>query len=208
MSLKKTLLRRIAIVILPLLASGYMRLIYATNKKIFHLPENLPEEPIIFAFWHGDLLMQPLLYPKVRNHPHGKVMISNHFDGRLLAKTVAFFGFEPIFSERKHPTKLLFRALRSIKEGYDIGITPDGPRGPRHKASDGIVLLAQKMRVPIVFFHCVPSKYRQLKSWDKFVIPKMFGTLEFFVSEPIEIDALSFEEASQQIEEGLMRHAI
>ncbi len=208
MSLKKKLLRGVAMAVLPLLASWYMRLIYASNTKIFHLPKQIPEEPIIFAFWHGDLLMQPLLYPKVRNNPRGKVMISNHFDGQLLAKTVHFFGFEPIFSERKNPTKLLFRALRSIKEGYDVGITPDGPRGPRYKASDGIVLLAQKMKAPIVFFHCVPSKYRQLKSWDKFVIPKMFGTLEFFVSEPIHIDALSFEEASRQIEKGLMQHAI
>jgi len=208
LSLKKKLLRRVAMATLPLLASWYMRLIYATNKKVFHFPKQIPEEPIIFAFWHGDLLMQPLLYPKIRKNPHGKVMISNHFDGQLLAKTVGFFGFEPIFSERKNPTKLLFRALRSIKEGYDVGITPDGPRGPRYKASDGIVLLAQKMKAPIVFFHCVPSRYRQLKSWDKFVIPKMFGTLEFFVSEPIHIDTLSFEEASQQIEKGLMHHAI
>ncbi len=208
MSLKKKFFRPLAMATLPLLASWYMRLIYMSNTKIFHLPKQIPEEPIIFAFWHGDLLMQPLLYPKVRKNPHGKVMISNHFDGRLLAKTVGFFGFEPIFSERKNPTKLLFRALRSIKEGYDVGITPDGPRGPRYKASDGIVLLAQKMKAPIVFFHCVPSKYRQLNSWDKFVIPKMFGTLEFFVSEPMCIDTLSFEEASRQIEEGLMRHAI
>jgi len=208
LSLKKKLFRAMAMATLPLLASWYMRLIYASSTKIFHLPKQLPDEPIIFAFWHGDLLMQPLLYPKVRTNPRGKVMISNHFDGQLLAKTVRYFGFEPLFSEKKQPTKLLFRALRSIKEGYDVGITPDGPRGPRYQASDGIVLLAQKMKAPIVFFHCVPSKYRQLKSWDQFVIPKMFGTLEFFVSEPVRIDTLSFEEASQKIKKGLMQHAI
>ena len=163
----------------PFIASLYMRLIYATSKKIFHIPDTIPDEPIIFAFWHGDLLMQPILYQNIRKEPHAKVMISGHFDGRLLAKTLSIFSFEPLFSDKKSPTKLLFQALRAIKQGYDIGITPDGPRGPRHEASDGIVLLAQKMKAPIVFFHCIPTRYRQVKSWDKFVVPKLFGKLEF-----------------------------
>ncbi len=191
----------------PFIVSLYMRLVYATSKKTFHLSGVIPSEPIIFAFWHGDLLMQPLLYRYIRKEPHAKVMISGHFDGRLLAKTLGIFKFEPIFSDKKTPTKLLFQALRAIKKGYDIGITPDGPRGPRHEASDGIILLAQKMKAPIVFFHCVPSRYRQVKSWDKFVVPKMFGELEFFASKPIRIDTMSVIEAKDKIEEGLMKHA-
>ncbi len=193
--------------IVPFIVSLYMRLVYATSKKTFHFSSDIPNEPIIFAFWHGDLLMQPLLYRHIRKKPHAKVMISGHFDGRLLAKTLGIFNFEPIFSDKKTPTKLLFQTLRAIKEGYDIGITPDGPRGPRHKASDGIVLLAQRMKAPIVFFHCVPSRYRQVQSWDRFVVPKMFGELEFFASRPIRIDTMSAVEAKEKIEEGLMKHA-
>jgi lysophospholipid acyltransferase (LPLAT)-like uncharacterized protein len=192
---------------LPFIASLYIRLIYLTNKKVFRLPSKIPDEPIIFAFWHGDLLMQPFIYQQLRKTPHAKVMISGHFDGQLIAKTVGYLKLESIFSDKRSPAKLALQALRSIKNGYDIGITPDGPRGPRHEASDGLVMLAQKMKAPVVFFHCVPSKYRQLGSWDKFVIPKLFGTLEFFASEPISIASLSADEAKEKIQEGLMRHA-
>ncbi|MEA2111345.1 MAG: DUF374 domain-containing protein [Campylobacterota bacterium] len=151
--------------------------------------------------------MQPFLYQQLREASCAKVMISGHFDGQLIAKTVGYLGLDSIFSDKKRPAKLAIAALRSIRDGYDIGITPDGPRGPRHQASDGIVMLAQKMKAPIVFFHCVPSKYRQIKSWDKFVVPKMFGKLEFFASEPMRIDELSFEDAKLKIKEGLMQHA-
>jgi hypothetical protein len=135
------------------------------------------------------------------------MMISGHFDGQLIAKTIGYLSFESIFSDKKKPTQLIFQALRAIKNGYDIGITPDGPRGPRHEVSEGIILLAQKMKAPIVFFQCVPTRYRQVKSWDKFVVPKLFGTLDFYASEAVRIDTMTPQDAKQIIKEGLMQHA-
>lgn len=204
---RKKLFRSVAIHLLPPLGSWLIRLLYALNRKTFHLPETIPDEPIIFACWHGNLLMQPMLYRQIRKTPHAKVMISSHFDGILIAKTVKYLGLASIHDDKNSPARLALQALRALKEGYDIGITPDGPKGPRHEASEGIVMLAQKMKAPIMFFHCCPTRYWQVNSWDRFVVPKPFGRLEFFASEPIRLEGLSLEAAKAAVQAGLMRHA-
>jgi hypothetical protein len=100
----------------------------------------------------------------------------------------------------------LIQSIKEIKSGYDLGITPDGPKGPRHEVHDGIVVMAQKAKVKIVLVEIKPSKYWQLKSWDKFVIPKPFGTIRYYISDLIDVDGLPLEDAKLKIKEGLLKH--
>lgn len=186
-----------------------MRFIYLTNRKIFHLPTDIPNEPIIFAFWHGDLLMEPFFYFQFRKTPKLKVLISDHFDGMMISKTIKFLQFETIAgSTNRNAPKVLIQAIKSLKDGYDIGITPDGPKGPRYSVSDGVVILSQKTGSKVIVYNCRPTRYWQLGSWDKFVIPKPFGTLEFFASEPIDVAGMELDSAKKLIKERLMEHAL
>lgn len=206
--MRKQLLRTLALWIIPPVGALLIRLIYLTSRKRFHLPQTVPTEPVIFAFWHGDLLLQPYLYYRFRKVPKANVLISDHFDGQIIARIMRYFKLGTIHgSTTRGGAKVLIQGLKSLSEGYDIGITPDGPKGPRHVMSDGAVVMAQKRNAKVIVFHCVPSSYWQLSSWDRFTIPKPFGTLDFYASEPLDLEGLDMEAAKALVREKLMERA-
>jgi len=208
-SLRKRFLRSLALWFIPPIGTFLIRLIYLTNRKRFHLPQIIPSESVILAFWHGDLLMQPYLYYQFRKHPKANVLISDHFDGQIIARIMRYFKLGTIHgSTTRGGAKVLIQGLKSLSEGYDIGITPDGPKGPRHEMSDGVVIMAQKRKAKVIVYSCVPSKFWQLPSWDRFTVPKPFGTLDFYASEPIDLDGLEMEAAKALIKVKLMEHVL
>ncbi len=192
---------------LPFIGSLIIRFLYLTNKIEFHGPKTLGEDNFILACWHGELLMIPFVYAKYRKKARVKAMISEHFDGNIIAKIFTYFKFDSIRgSSTRGAAKVLISAIKDLKSGYDIGITPDGPKGPRHEVADGIIVMAQKVDVNIVLVEISPSKYWQLNSWDKFIIPKPFGTIKYYISDLINIKDLEFEEARELIKKGLLKH--
>lgn len=202
----KTLQRRILLGIVPPIGYLFIRLLYLSCKKRYHLPEEpMPEEPYLVAFWHGEILMDPFLFLKTTPGRKMALMISEHFDGELIAKTASYFGFDFVRgSSRKGAIKVLKESFRKIAEGYSIAISPDGPKGPRHSVADGIVVIAQKKRMKIVTYNYKASRYWQLKSWDRFVIPKPFSTLDFYASAPFDVTGMEREEAKKLIREKLL----
>jgi len=205
--LRKKLFRAFALVVIPFIGSTLIRLLYITNKKRFHAPKTIGDEPIIMACWHGELLMIPYAYTIFRKTPHVKLLISEHFDGNLIAKTLSFFKFETIRgSSTRGGAKALIESIKELKNGYDLGITPDGPKGPRHEVSNGIVVMAQKSKAKIVLVEIKPSSYWQFKSWDKFIVPKPFGTIDYYISDLIDVDGMELEDAKKLIKDGLLKH--
>ncbi len=204
----KERIRKFALIVVPVIGSFLIRLLYLTNKKKFIAPATLSGDNFIMACWHGELLMIPYAYTRYRKTPNVKLIISDHFDGSLIAYTLAKFGFGTVRgSSTRNAAKALMASIRELKGGSDLGITPDGPKGPRHKVADGIVVMAQKADVKIVLVEIKPSSFWQLNSWDKFVIPKPFGTITYYISDLIDISELSLEDAKEFIEKGLLEHA-
>ena len=205
--MRKKFLRAFALLVAPLFGSLLIRFLNLTNKTHFHAPENISTDATIFACWHGELLMLPYLYKHYRKKPHAKVLISPHFDGELISRTIKYFGLGTLAgSTDKSAARVLIQAIKTIKEGYDIGITPDGPKGPRHEVADGIIVMAQKTGAKIVLVEIKPTKFWQLNSWDRFVIPKPFGEIHFYVSEELDITGLELEEARELLQKGLLHH--
>lgn len=203
----KKFIRALALLIVPFMASIFIRFIYLTNKKVFHSPEDIAQDATIFACWHGELLMLPYLYAKYRKIPNAKVLISSHFDGMLISKTIEYFGLETISgSTNRNATRVLMQGIKALKDGYDIGITPDGPKGPRHEVADGVVAMAQKANAKIVLVEMKPTKFWCINSWDKFIIPKPFGTLHYYSTAPIDVASLDMQEAKSLIKGGLLKH--
>jgi len=167
----------------------------------------MSDEPTIFACWHGELLMFTHAYLYFKDTPHAKVLISSHFDGNLIAQTIKKFGLDIIYgSTNRNAAKVLIQGIKALRDGYDIGITPDGPKGPRHEVADGVIVMAQKTKAKIVLIEVKSTKYWQLNSWDKFVIPKPFGTIKYYISESIDVSNMGLEEARVIIKEGLLKH--
>ena len=202
----KKVFRALALPVIPYLAYLLVRAIYLTCKKTFHLPNKIPNEPIIFAFWHGELLMQAFGYPFCRTKERHNISVisSTHFDGQLMTKFDEYFKFKTIKLEKKKPIRALLEAIKRLKDGGDLAITPDGPRGPRHEVQVGIVTIAQKADAYIVIQNFSASNFWRINSWDKFIIPKPFSKLNFFISEPFKVSNLGKEEAKELIKTKLM----
>lgn len=198
----KKLSRFLALIFVPFFASLLIRFLYLTNKKEFHAPEEIGDEATIFACWHGELLMLPYFYFRYRKIPKANVLISEHFDGLLISKTIKYFGLNTIAgSSTRSAARVLIQALKTLKSGMDIGITPDGPKGPRHEISDGIIIMAQKTNTKILLLRIKPTRYWQLNSWDKFIIPKPFGTLKYCATMLLDVSDMSLEEARNYLQE-------
>lgn len=203
----KKVSRFLALMFVPLIGSLLIRFLYITNKKKFHIADSVGEEPVIFACWHGELLMLPYLYKQYRKKASAKVLISDHFDGLLISKTIKYFGLGTIAgSTNRKAAKVLIQSIKALKEGYDIGITPDGPKGPRHEVADGIIVMAQKAKAKIVLVEIKPTKYWAFNSWDRFIIPKPFGVLNYYSTQPIDISDMSLEDSRTLIKKGLEQH--
>ena len=104
-------------------------------------------ENVIVCFWHGRLLMMPFANMRGR----GKVLISRHRDGEFIARVMGYFNLGAIRgSYRKGTVSSLREIIHALRDGFDVAITPDGPKGPRFEVKKGIVELAKLTGKPIV----------------------------------------------------------
>ncbi|MGK0256108.1 MAG: lysophospholipid acyltransferase (LPLAT)-like uncharacterized protein [Arcobacteraceae bacterium] len=199
--MKKRIFKYLEINLAPFLMQLLVRFIYLTNKKVYHIDSNInKDETFIVSVWHGDLLMQSYNYQNFKPKGLIKAIISEHRDGEAIRKTVEFLGVGSLSgSSTRGGAKALIGAIKSIKSGIDIAITPDGPKGPIYSIADGIVIISQKTKAKILPFSCIPSKYWKLSSWDKFIIAKPFATLNFYIGEPIDILDMEIEDAKKLI---------
>jgi lysophospholipid acyltransferase (LPLAT)-like uncharacterized protein len=62
-----------------------------------------------------------------------------------------------------------------MKAGYDVGITPDGPRGPCYEMKAGGVIVARRAHAPALLIGAEFESAWRLRSWDRFHIPKPFS---------------------------------
>ena len=147
--MKKKIFKYIEISIVPFFLQLFVRFIYLTNKKTYHITKNIKDdENIIVAMWHGDLLMQPLNYKHFRKNGNIKVIVSEHRDGEAIRKTVEFLGIGALNgSSTRGGAKALIGAIKSIKNGIDVAITPDGPKGPIYNVAEGIVVISKKTKL-------------------------------------------------------------
>jgi lysophospholipid acyltransferase (LPLAT)-like uncharacterized protein len=206
---KKKIKHFVQVILLPYILSLLVRFIYFTNKKVFHHPKEVPSQPFILAMWHGQLLMQALNYRKFKKDGKIKVIVSQHRDGQTIRKVVSHLGVGAIEgSSTRGGAKALINAIKSIKNGIDVAITPDGPKGPIYEVADGIVAISQKTNAKILTCSIKPSKYWQMNSWDKFIIPKPFGKIDFYISDPFSIEGLSMEESKELIKSKLGKNDV
>lgn len=138
-------------------------------------------KPAIFAFWHEFLPLMPALSLVARRLPFYHqtpihTLVSQHRDGRFIGTVVRRFGIQPIFGSSTRGGAGGLRSLLAVlRQGHLIGITPDGPKGPRHQAAPGTAQLAALSGVPVVPL-AARTRFRiQLNTWDRMQVPLPFG---------------------------------
>src|SRR5262249_26210863 len=142
--------------------------------------------PAIYAVWHGRILLLPHLYGWRR----ARVLASRSRDGELLTRFVARFGLEAVRGSSSRGGAEALRLLaRSLREGRDAVLVPDGPRGPRETVKPGIVALARLSGAPIVPMAVGASAEWRIQSWDEFRIPRPFARCVVRFGDPIRVPA-------------------
>jgi lysophospholipid acyltransferase (LPLAT)-like uncharacterized protein len=148
------------------------------------LAEAQNHPPVIFCLWHNRLALSMV----VRRRYMRKLtaLVSASKDGALLAAVLETFGVEHVrgSSSRRGPQALLELTSRA-EQGYDLAVTPDGPKGPRYVVQKGVIDLAQVTGLPIIPVTFNLSRKICLKSWDGFQIPMPFSRCEMILNKPI-----------------------
>jgi lysophospholipid acyltransferase (LPLAT)-like uncharacterized protein len=142
--------------------------------------------PLVFCFWHNRLALCVEMYDRLRRGQYASPdvagvagLVSASKDGALLSAIFERFGVQAVRGSSSRRGAQALRELTTWSErGYDLAITPDGPRGPRYSLADGTAGLACFTGRPIVpvshFLHWKIS----LNSWDAFQIPLPFSICE------------------------------
>ena len=126
----------------------------------------------------------------------------------IVANTIKYLNIKPIKgSTSKGGARALLEAMSCLREGKEVLITPDGPKGPRHHLNDGVISLAQKLKLPVCVINYQARRYWQLRSWDKFVIPKPFSKIDVY-AESIMLDGLNHDDAKKVLQEAMLKHTM
>jgi len=173
------------------------------------LLQNMPTGSVIFAFWHNRIFLMPHLFRKHWRHRQRDkvaVLVSASKDGEKLVRVLEKFDLICVRGSSSRRGREALRELtKLVKDGYDIGITPDGPRGPKYRVQDGAVQLAQLTETPVIPVSWdVSWKYVFPRAWDNFQVPLPFSRATLRIAAPIivtrEADATQRENKRLELE--------
>jgi lysophospholipid acyltransferase (LPLAT)-like uncharacterized protein len=143
-------------------------------------------EHVILAFWHGRILLMPFPYRGQK----ACIMNSAHRDGEIITRVIKRFGISAV---RGSSTRGWLGGLKGMldayRQGYDLLVVPDGPRGPRCKAKSGVLQLARATGAPVFPVTYGAQWKLTIKSWDRLLIPFLFSRITYVVGPPITVPA-------------------
>lgn len=175
---------------IPYLIRGFLRLIVMTCRFEIKGSNNLIDAirsgPTIIVLWHNRIaLLGPVLLKIAPNYIY-TAFVSNSRDGNLVADYITSYpqgrAIRVRHNAKEHALKTLIERLRTTKEIPLV--TPDGPRGPVYVAKPGLMFVVKETQAQLIPFSWESSSYWELKTWDRFRIPKPFTTIYARFGEP------------------------
>jgi lysophospholipid acyltransferase (LPLAT)-like uncharacterized protein len=150
------------------------------------------QKPIIYSCWHNQILYATHFW-RFRDIT---VITSRHFDGECIARIIRKLGYRAARgSSRRGGVSALLQLKECLRKGRDVGFTVDGPRGPDYQVKPGPIWLSRRTGAPIVPFHIQPRSFWQLRSWDRFRIPKPFTPVLVKIGQPLVVPPRGQQEA-------------
>ncbi len=169
-----------------------IRLLSLTMRWRLHDPDDLvgspPKRPMIWTFWHNRIFVLPTVYHKYLISRKGAVLTSASRDVEIIAALVARFGCDAVRgSSSRRGSAALLGLIEWIRDGYDVAIVPDGPRGPRYRMGPGVIKLAEVTGALILPVRIEYGSSWIFKSWDLFRLPKPFTTVDVYLGPCTEV---------------------
>jgi len=166
--------------------------------------------PVIYILWHNRFFTVPAAWNRLcRGHRKSVTLTSASHDGDMVARAMAVFGLGAVRgSSSRRGVAALIGLKQALRDGLDVCLTPDGPRGPRYQLQPGVIKLAESAGVPVIPVHVRFASAWRLKTWDRFVIPKPFSRVEVTFGEAVHLprgmDPTAFENARRHLESLLV----
>jgi lysophospholipid acyltransferase (LPLAT)-like uncharacterized protein len=192
------------------LAFGALWVLGKTTRKRYVGAEELLAywqrgEQTIIAFWHNRLLLMPFPYRGQK----ACIMNSAHRDGEIITRVIRRFGVTAV---RGSSTRGWIGGLKGMieayRQGYDLLVVPDGPRGPRYRAKSGVLQLARATGAPIFPVTYGAAWKITVPSWDRLLIPFPLSRVIYVVGQPIRVPSdasvAQMEEKRQELEQCLI----
>lgn len=137
---------------------------------------------VVFVFWHGEMLSL------IQHHRHEDIvcLVSQHGDGEYITQILHRKGFGTARgSSTRGGSKGLRELLRAARDGRDLAVTPDGPKGPAKVFKPGALVAAQLTGLPILPLAVSATRAWRAKSWDRFMVPKPFARIRIVYGPPV-----------------------
>lgn len=134
------------------------------------------ERPAAITLWHNRLFLSAEIFRRYRTKRKVYGLVSASKDGAWLAAFYRMVGIEPVRGSSSNFGREAARLLiERMREGHDIGITPDGPRGPLYEVEPGVLVVTRRNQAPMVLLGAEFTRAWRLRSWDRFYVPWPFS---------------------------------
>ena len=167
--------------LLALLVRGWGRTLRfevgAGSHQLLASPDE--QEPVAFVLWHNRLFITPEIFRRYRKRRDVYALVSASKDGAWLAAFYRLIGIQPVRGSSSRFGREAARALIEVlHSGHDIGITPDGPRGPVYTVEPGVLVVTRRQGAPMFLVGVEFGPAWRLRSWDRFYIPWPFTRIK------------------------------
>ena len=185
-------MKKIKITIISFIGKWLFQTLFCLNKIVINGEEHLlslinTSRPIMVCVWHGRLLF-PSWYIRLKT-TNLHAIASRHTDAEIMARILEKWGYGLIRGSTRKGGKAVVQKMAEVfKKAGIVAVTNDGPKGPHRIAKGGSTGLALKYNVQIITITGSATKYWQMNSWDRFMLPKPFGKIQLIVSPPLDIN--------------------
>ncbi len=150
----------------------------------------------MLALWHNRMAPVISILKKYTPKTNYMAIVSASKDGDILSKMIQAY---PTGFTLRVPHLSRYTALRQMIEKIEekkhvLVITPDGPRGPCYDIKPGIAIAALETGAQVIPFTWSANRYWELKTWDKFRIPKPFSKVHVYFGSPLQFRDQTLEE--------------
>jgi lysophospholipid acyltransferase (LPLAT)-like uncharacterized protein len=115
------------------------------------------------------------------------MLLSQHGDAEILARVAYHMGFDCVRGSTYRGGARAIWELFERSRRQHLTITPDGPRGPRRRMSQGPIYLASRLQLPLVPMGFGYDRPWRVNSWDKFAIPRPLSRARAVIGPPLRL---------------------
>lgn len=154
----------------------------------------------LICLWHGRMACGLVPYAG----RGWSVLVSPSDDGELSGHLLARNGYRVIRgSTSRGGARALREMLARLEDGARVILTPDGPRGPRHRVNPGVAWMARETGLSVFPLGVACDRAWRLSSWDRFTIPRPGARVVFAWGQTLRAHELGGDSGERSSSAGL-----